>query len=99
MSDLVFTIKTPGEYRTRDGRKAMVLEISGPFAFGRIISSEGFWHAWRWDLTGATGPPNSDIVDVWTDPKIPWEGWVDVTTNETATDKQHIYVRQVLPAP
>ena len=99
-----FIITAPGEYKTRDGRKAVVLEIFENLAFGRAPLSDGCWVPCRWEINGLVpgskeiGPLDADIIAPWTEPETPWEGcWMDNSADETAPTTPGLRVRQTYP--
>ena len=93
-----FTITVPGEYQTRSGAQAVVLEILDCLAFGRVLNEE-HWYARRWHTNGRVSEhirytSETDIVAPWTEPRPPWEGWVDISNRETNTLRR-AYVREI----
>lgn len=64
-----FKITGPGEYRTRDGRKAIVTKIVKGALFPVIGKVCGEEMRGAWPITGHTGEGNlDDIIGPWVEP-------------------------------
>lgn len=78
---MTFRITGPGEYRTRDGRKAVVLgeipainNICTAYKYvGYFAAFEGAWEIFGKSIKGR----EHDIISVWQEPVVV-EGWVNV---------------------